>query len=125
MTDSMEHAVDPEPVHPTGLLEAAVNNLALGLMIFDGNDDVVFCNKRYLEIYGLGPEQVRPGTPIREAHPASVEFGIQGSVEARRAHPEADRKRRRPTHGRPGINRRPDHCIHDLSDAGRRRDGHA
>jgi diguanylate cyclase (GGDEF)-like protein len=66
MTDFMEPGVDPEPVLPTGLLEAAINNLALGLMIFDGNDNFVFCNKRYLEIYGLGPEQVRPGTPIEK-----------------------------------------------------------
>ena len=63
MTDSRERAIHREPVH---LLEAAVNNLALGLMIFDGNDEVVFCNKRYMEIYGLGPEQVRPGTPIKK-----------------------------------------------------------
>jgi diguanylate cyclase (GGDEF)-like protein len=63
MTDSRERAIHPEPVH---LLEAAVNNLALGLMIFDGNDELVFCNKRYMEIYGLGPEQVRPGTPIKK-----------------------------------------------------------
>ena len=63
MTDSMERAIDPEPAHPGGLLEAAVNNLALGLVIFDGKGEVVFCNKRYMEIYGLAPEQVRPGTP--------------------------------------------------------------
>ena len=66
MTDSRERAIDPEPVQPNGLLEAAVNNLALGLMIFDGNEELVFCNKRYMEIYGLGPEQVRPGTPIKK-----------------------------------------------------------
>jgi diguanylate cyclase (GGDEF)-like protein len=65
MMGSTERAIDPEPVHPIGLLEAAVDNLTLGLIIFDGNHEVVFCNKRYMEIYGLGPEQVRPGTPIR------------------------------------------------------------
>jgi diguanylate cyclase (GGDEF)-like protein len=66
MMGSTERAIDPEPVHPIGLLEAAVNNLTLGLMIFDGNDEVVFCNKQYMEIYGLGPGQVRPGTPIKK-----------------------------------------------------------
>jgi diguanylate cyclase (GGDEF)-like protein len=66
MMGSTERAFDPEPVHPIGLLEAAVNNLTLGLVIFDGNGEVVFCNKRYMEIYGLGPEQVRPGTPIKK-----------------------------------------------------------
>ena len=66
MTDSARGAIDPESAHPSRLLEAAVNNLALGLMIFDGNEELVFCNKRYMEIYGLGPEQVRPGTPIKK-----------------------------------------------------------
>ena len=66
MTESTERAIGAEPAYPTGLLEAAVNNLALGLMIFDGNDELVFCNKRYMEIYGLGPEQVAPGTPIKK-----------------------------------------------------------
>ena len=66
MTDSARRATDPESAHPYRLLEAAVNNLALGLMIFDGNEELVFCNKRYMEIYGLGPEQVRPGTPIKK-----------------------------------------------------------
>ena len=125
MTDSMEPAVDPEPVLPTGLLEAAVNNLALGLMIFDGNDNFVFCNKRYLEIYGLGPEQVRPGTPIEKLIQHRLNLGSKAPSKPDEHIRGADRKRRRPTHGDPGIGRWPDHCIHDLSDAGRRRDGHA
>jgi diguanylate cyclase (GGDEF)-like protein len=66
MTDSARRATDPESAHPNRLLEAAVNNLALGLMIFDDNEELVFCNKRYMEIYGLGPAQVRPGTPIKK-----------------------------------------------------------
>src|ERR1700687_681094 len=66
MTDSARRATDPVSSPPHRLLEAAVNNLALGLMIFDGNDELVFCNKRYMEIYGLGPEQVAPGTPIKK-----------------------------------------------------------
>jgi diguanylate cyclase (GGDEF)-like protein len=66
MTDSARRPIDPDSAHPNRLLEAAVNNLALGLMIFDDNEELMFCNKRYMEIYGLGPEQVRPGTPIKK-----------------------------------------------------------
>jgi diguanylate cyclase (GGDEF)-like protein len=77
MMDSMERATDPEPAHPSGLLEAAVNNLALGLMIFDGNDELVFCNKRYMEIYGLAPEQVRPGTPIKKLIQHRLNLGFK------------------------------------------------
>jgi diguanylate cyclase (GGDEF)-like protein len=75
MTDSARRATDPESAHPNRLLEAAVNNLALGLMIFDGNGELVFCNKRYMEIYGLGPEQVRPGTPIKKLIQHRLDLG--------------------------------------------------
>jgi diguanylate cyclase (GGDEF)-like protein/PAS domain S-box-containing protein len=66
MTDSVKRAIDPEPALPSGLLENAVNNLSLGLVIFDKQRKVVFCNKRYMEIYGLSSEQVKPGTPLNE-----------------------------------------------------------
>jgi len=75
MTDSAQRATDPESAHSIRLLEAAVNNLALGLMIFDGNGELVFCNKRYMEIYGLGPEQVRPGTPIKKLIQHRLDLG--------------------------------------------------
>jgi diguanylate cyclase (GGDEF)-like protein len=75
--DSTERATHPEPVPPSRLLEAAVNNLALGLMIYDGNDEVVFCNKRYLEIYGLGPDEVRPGTPIKKLIQHRLNLGFK------------------------------------------------
>jgi PAS domain S-box-containing protein len=75
--DSMERATDPEPAHPSGPLEAAVNNLALGLVIVDDKGEVVFCNKRYMEIYGLTPEQVRPGTPNRELIQHRLNLGLR------------------------------------------------
>ena len=66
MTDSIERASDPEPVQRTRLLEQAFNNLSLGLVICDNKYEVVVCNKRYMEIYGLSSEQVKPGTPVRD-----------------------------------------------------------
>ena len=35
MTGSMERAIDPKPAHRIWLLEEAINNLSLGLVIFD------------------------------------------------------------------------------------------
>ena len=66
MKDSIERASDPEPVQRTRLLEQAFNNLSLGLIICDNKYEVVVCNKRYMEIYGLSSEQVKPGTPVRD-----------------------------------------------------------
>ncbi len=66
MTETTGTAIDPEPIDPTRILKEAVNHLSLGVVIFDGKRDVVFCNKRYMDIYGLSAEQVKPGTPISE-----------------------------------------------------------
>jgi diguanylate cyclase (GGDEF)-like protein len=64
MAELAERAASPEPERPTLLFEEALNNLSLGFIVFDSKREVVFCNKQYMEIYGLVPEQVKPGTPI-------------------------------------------------------------
>ncbi|HEV7441362.1 MAG TPA: EAL domain-containing protein, partial [Steroidobacteraceae bacterium] len=56
--------IGPEAACPNWLLKSAINNLSLGLVIFDRKYEVVYCNDRYMEILRLSPEQVRPGTPI-------------------------------------------------------------
>jgi PAS domain S-box-containing protein len=77
MTDSEERAISPGPDHPARLLEQAVDHLSLGLVIFDGKRDVVFANKRYMEIYGLSSEQVKPGTPISELIRHRLNLGLK------------------------------------------------
>ncbi len=47
-------------------LDAALNNMVQGLAMFDREHRLVVANRRYAELYGLTPEQVRPGTTIRE-----------------------------------------------------------
>ena len=37
-----------------------------GLAMFDAEQRLIVCNKRYAEMYGLTPEQVQPGTTVRE-----------------------------------------------------------
>jgi PAS domain-containing protein len=37
----------------------------------------VFCNTRYRDIYGLSPEQVRPGTPISELIQHRLDLGLK------------------------------------------------
>jgi diguanylate cyclase (GGDEF)-like protein len=66
MTDSAERIIDPEPALPSWLLEKAIHNLSLGLLISDKQSRVVFCNRRYMEIYGLSAEQVKPGTRLND-----------------------------------------------------------
>ena len=62
---------------PAQCLEEAINNLSLGIIIFDRKRDVVFCNRRYAEIYGLTPEQVRPGTPVASLIQHRLNLGLK------------------------------------------------
>ncbi|HYS90560.1 MAG TPA: PAS-domain containing protein, partial [Bradyrhizobium sp.] len=77
MVNAIEGAIDPEPAHPSRLLEQAINNLSLGLIIFDKKREVVFCNTRYLEIYGLASEQAKPGTPISNLIQHRLNLGLK------------------------------------------------
>ncbi len=45
--------------------DAALKNLPLGLTVFDAEQNLVVCNERFCEIYGLRPDAVRPGTSLR------------------------------------------------------------
>ena len=49
-----------------GKIDAALNNISQGLVMFDSSDRLVVCNQRYLEMYGLSPEIVKPGCTLRE-----------------------------------------------------------
>jgi diguanylate cyclase (GGDEF)-like protein len=77
MSDSVARIIDPGPGRPASLLEAAINHLSLGLVIFDGKREVVFCNPRYREIYGLSSEQVKPGTPTSELIRHRLKLGLK------------------------------------------------
>ena len=63
MTDRDQLIIDPEPAELSARLEEAIHNLSLGIVIFDSNLKVVFCNRRYMDMYALSADQVKPGTP--------------------------------------------------------------
>jgi diguanylate cyclase (GGDEF)-like protein len=46
-------------------LDAALNNMPQGLAMFDRQQRLVVCNRRYTEMYGLPPQRTQPGTPLR------------------------------------------------------------
>ncbi|MDX6412343.1 MAG: hypothetical protein QOE91_1859, partial [Gaiellaceae bacterium] len=47
-------------------LDAALNNIVQGLAMFDADQRLVLCNRRYAEIYGLSSDQVKLGTTLLE-----------------------------------------------------------
>ena len=72
MTDSSKREAGPGP-----RLEEAFNNLSLGIIIFDRKREVVFCNRRYAEIYRLTPEQVKPGTRVASLIQHRLNLGLK------------------------------------------------
>ena len=42
-------------------LDTALNNMTQGLVLYDGNQRLVLCNQRYLDMFGLSPDVVKPG----------------------------------------------------------------
>jgi diguanylate cyclase (GGDEF)-like protein len=77
MTDSHTATAAPNTASPSWLLEEAINNLSLGFIIFNAKREVVFCNKRYAEIYGLSPQQVQSGTPISQLIQHRLNLGLK------------------------------------------------
>jgi diguanylate cyclase (GGDEF)-like protein len=56
------------------LLDTVINNMSQGVLMFDAEARLVFCNPRYIEMYGLSPAVATPGCPLRELleHRAAV-----------------------------------------------------
>ncbi|UPK04866.1 EAL domain-containing protein [Bradyrhizobium sp. 170] len=79
MTDHGQLTV-PRSAQLSARLEEAFNNLSLGIAVFDENREVVFCNARYREMYGLSPEQVEPGTPTSELIRHRLDLGLKVPV---------------------------------------------
>ena len=47
-------------------LDTAVNNMTQGLLLFDSSQRLVICNQRYIDMYGLSTEVVKPGCSFRD-----------------------------------------------------------
>ncbi len=47
-------------------LDTALNNMSQGLNMFDAAGRLVVCNERYMEIYSLSPDDVKPGATMHD-----------------------------------------------------------
>ena len=64
-------------------LSNALDNMTQGLCMFDAQGRVVLCNRRYIGMYNLSPEIVRPGCSLQELMQHRKETGLfSGDVEA-------------------------------------------
>ncbi len=77
---AIQPALDPGSSDLHALLEEAIHNLSLGIVIFNDKRQVVFCNRRYMKMYGLSPEQVKPGTPTSDLIKHRLKLGLKVRV---------------------------------------------
>jgi diguanylate cyclase (GGDEF)-like protein/PAS domain S-box-containing protein len=56
--------------------DAALNNMAHGLAMFDAEKCLVVANKRYAAMYGLSAEDIKPGTPLRQILDVRIKNGV-------------------------------------------------
>jgi diguanylate cyclase (GGDEF)-like protein/PAS domain S-box-containing protein len=47
-------------------LDTALNNMTQGLVLYDASARVIVCNQRYLDMYGLSSDVVKPGAHFRD-----------------------------------------------------------
>jgi diguanylate cyclase (GGDEF)-like protein len=57
------------------LLETVLNNMSQGVLLFDAETRLIFCNHRYLEMYGLLAEFARPGRYLRDLLVQRIQTG--------------------------------------------------
>jgi diguanylate cyclase (GGDEF)-like protein/PAS domain S-box-containing protein len=64
-------------------LDTAINNMSQGLLLYDSSERLVVCNQRYISMYGLSPDVVKPGLSFRDLLLYRKTIGsFKGDVEA-------------------------------------------
>jgi methyl-accepting chemotaxis protein len=68
--------------HQAQRLWLAIENMRQGLCMWDAQTRLVVCNSRYISMYGMSPEIVRPGRRLREIleHRAAI-GNFEGSID--------------------------------------------
>ncbi len=64
-------------------LDTAINNMTQGLLLYDSSQRLVVCNQRYISMYGLSPDVVKPGLGFRDLVAHRKQTGsFKGDVDA-------------------------------------------
>ena len=65
-------------------IDAALNNLVQGVVMFDATLRLIVCNQRYLDMYGLSRDIVRPGATLQKIVQHRATVGSFGTDEVER-----------------------------------------
>jgi diguanylate cyclase (GGDEF)-like protein len=80
-------------------LDMAVDNMSHGLLLFDASERIVMCNRRYIEMYGLSPQIVKPGCALRDLILHRQQTGtFTGSIDSYRSTLKGDLAQQKITH---------------------------
>src|SRR5262249_62247558 len=66
------------------LLDAALNNMVQGVNMFDAQARLVLFNERYLQMYRLPPDVVKPGCTIRDLVENRIRSGTFFAIDPER-----------------------------------------
>lgn len=64
------------------LFNAALTKMSQGLCMFDEKQELLVCNSRYIEMYGLTKDLAQRGTPFRKIIESRIERGIYDGDDA-------------------------------------------
>ncbi|MCZ8183958.1 MAG: PAS-domain containing protein [Beijerinckiaceae bacterium] len=66
-------------------LDEAIENINEGFVLYDSEDRLVRCNRKYRELYALSADKLRPGVPFEEI----LRFGVEnGQIPSAESNPE-------------------------------------
>jgi signal transduction histidine kinase len=65
-------------------LDAVMQNMVQGVAMYGADQRLVICNRRYIDMYNLSPEVVKPGVGLRDVMMHSASVGNYTEEEARR-----------------------------------------
>src|ERR1700694_6143469 len=62
--------------------DIAINNMTQGLLLYDSSERLIVSNRRYIEMYGLSSDVVKPGLGFRDLIAYRKETGsFKGDVD--------------------------------------------
>ena len=67
--------------------DTAINNMVQGFVMFDAAHRIIVCNSRFVEMYGLSPEVVKPGCSVGDVLQHRAETGLLKAGSGRVSHP--------------------------------------
>ncbi len=68
-------SINAELATANAKVDVALRHMSQGLCMFDAEERLVVANDRYAQMYGLDPEQMKPGTPFRQIIEARIAMG--------------------------------------------------